>query len=222
MRKKRVDYNKEFSYGCNAELYCDVSLESYYTFESLYNKLINSDNFDDYYMLVIDDLNKNFINCIVYSQMCIESLLNYYILLYFDKETSEEIFDKLNIKQKLVFISKVLFNKNINKGSLLFDSVGFVMKNRNEFVHNKTNYMKYSDEPQSDDFDFKKDIMDDHRKIKKSIIAIIETATFLEDKKHENYMLEMLFLCDFEKLEKQKYREQAVKDFKIKMAIDDF
>ena len=83
MRKKRVDYNKEFSYGCNAELYCDVSLESYYTFESLYNKLINSDNFDDYYMLVIDDLNKNFINCIVYSQMCIESLLNYYILLYF-------------------------------------------------------------------------------------------------------------------------------------------
>ena len=52
------------------------------------------------------------------------------------------------------------------------------MKNRNEFVHNKTNYMKYSDEPQSDDFDFKKDIMEDHRKIKKSIIAIIERRHF--------------------------------------------
>lgn len=221
MRKKRVDYDKEFLYGCNAELYCDVSLESYYNFEELYNKLLKSDNFDDEYLLFADDLNKYFINCIVYSQMCIESLLNYYILLYLDKDTSEEIFDKLNIKQKLIFISKVLFNKNIDKGKLLFDSVGFVMKNRNEFVHNKTHYMKYSDEPQIEDFDFKKDIMEDYRKIKKSIIAIIETASFLENKKQENYLLEMLFLCDAEKLEKQKNREKAVKDFRIKMSIDE-
>ena len=221
MRKKIIDYNKEFSYGCNAELYCDVSLESYYNFENTYNQLIKSDKFEDDYILYIDDLYKHFINCIVYSQMCIESLLNFYILLYFDKITTEELFDKLNIKQKLVFISKVLFNKKINKGTVLFDSISFVVKNRNEFVHNKTKYMRYSDEPEYNITELKQDLLSDYRNIKKAIIAIIETATFLENKKQENYLLEMLFLCDAEKLDKQKHREKAVIDFKIKMSIDE-
>ena len=222
MRKKIVNYNEEFAYNCNAEIYCDTALESYYNYESIYQQLLKSTDFEDDYLKVMDKLDKNFINCIVYSQMCIESLLNYYILLYLDKETSEEIFDKLNIKQKLIFISKVLFNKKINKGTLLFDSVGILVKKRNELVHNKTKYMKYSDEPEYNLEDLKQDISEKFKIIRKAIIAIIQTATFLEDNKHENYMLEMLFLCDAEKLEEQKYREMAVKDFKIKMSIDDF
>ena len=82
--------------------------------------------------------------------------------------------------------------------------------------------MKYSDEPDYNLEDLKKDISEEFKIIRKAIIAIIQTATFLEDNRHENYMLEMLFLCDAEKLEEQKYREMAVKDFKIKMSIDDF
>ena len=222
MRKKIIDYNEEFSYGCNAELYCDVSLESYYNFESVYNKLIEYTSMDFDHIKMLDELNKHYINCIVYSQMCIESILNYYILLYIDKKTSEEIFDKLNIKQKLTFISEVLYDKKINKGTLLFDSIGFVMKDRNKFVHNKTSYMKYKDETEYTISDFKKDIMLDYKNIKKSIRAIIETATFLEDDMEENYMLEMLFICEAGKLEEQKFREKAVKDFKIKMSIDKF
>lgn len=222
MRKKIVDYDQEFAYDCNAEIYCDASLESYYNYECIYQQLLKSTDFEEDYIKVGESLNKNFINCIVYSQMCIESLLNYYILLYLDKETSEELFDKLNIKQKLTFISKVLFNKNINKGTLLFDSVGVLVKKRNELVHNKTKYMKYSDKPEYNLENFKKDLSEEFKIIKKAIIAIIQTATFLEDNRQENYMLEMLFLCDAEKLEEQKYREMAVKDFKIKMSIDDF
>lgn len=222
MRKKIRNYNEEFAYDCNAEIYCDTSLESYYNYKSTYQQLLKSADFEDDFIKVADSLNKDFINCIVYSQMCIESLLNYYILLYLDKETSEEIFDKLNIKQKLTFISKVLFNKKINKGTLLFDSVGILVKKRNKLVHNKTKYMKYSDEPDYNLEDLKKDISEEFKIIRKAIIAIIQTATFLEDNRHENYMLEMLFLCHAEKLEEQKYREMAVKDFKIKMSIDDF
>ena len=81
--------------------------------------------------------------------------------------------------------------------------------------------MKYSEEINYDKDDLKNDLIADFQIIKKAIIAIIETATFLEDAKHENYMLEMLFLCDAGKIEEQKYREIAVKDFKIRMSIDD-
>ena len=82
--------------------------------------------------------------------------------------------------------------------------------------------MNYSEEYNFDWDDLKKDILADSKIIKKAIIAIIEIATFLEDSKNENYILEMLFMCEFDKKEEQRYREKAVKDFKIKMNLDDF
>ena len=221
MRKKIINYHEEFAYGCNAELYCDIALENYYQFMSIYDKLIASSDLMDEYLSVDYSMFKKYINCIVFSQMCIESMLNYYISLYLDKKTSEEIFDKLNPKQKLIFISKMIHNRKINKGTQLFDSVGTVVKNRNILVHNKTKYMKYSEEVGFDEDDLRKDLKEDFNIMKKAIIAIIETASFLENAKQENYLLEMLFICDANRLEEQKYREQAVKDFKIRMSIDD-
>lgn len=218
MRENNND--KSFIIFNNAKMYCDIALENFYCVEKLYEELIELKEFYEFSLDKVVDFDKKAAISIVFSQMCIESLLNVYATNFFKQEELSEIFDKLSVKEKLVFVSTVIFEKEIDKGTRLFDSISKLVKQRNRHIHDKPYFITHEEyEKIENNFDSKKDLKDDFLLVKNGIVSIVEVAKFLQNKKQGLYILEYLFLSELDD-KNHRLKEKVIKEFRINFSTD--
>lgn len=75
---------------------------------------------------------------IVFSAMTIESFINDYAAIKLGDKFFNENIDRLQPISKLQVLSKISFDKELNKGEKLFSLLSKLFKNRNKLVHNKS------------------------------------------------------------------------------------
>ena len=107
----RTNNSNSFISFNNTKMYCDIALENYYYVKKLYKELIELKELDEFSLNKMIDFDKKAAISIVFSQMCIESLLNDYATKFFEQKELNDIFDKLSVKEKLVFVSTVILGK---------------------------------------------------------------------------------------------------------------
>ena len=219
MRKKILESSNYFTENFNANIYCDIALENYFLTKDVYKKILDASDPCDEYLTNYDYYHSKQIICTVFSQMCIESLLNDFIVEFLTKNEIDSFYDKLSIQDKIKFIAKFILNKKVKTDGILFNCLSLTTKNRNANIHNKSILISYKEfHAKEKEFKNIKLNKNDFQELfvlaKQSIIAIIETANFLSIPK-PGYctLLDMLFIGEYGK--DTDLRNMAVKEFKI-------
>lgn len=222
MRKKIIDYDYAFKINFNANIYCDIALENYFLTKSTYEEIMKAKNTCGEYLDRLDYYQGKQIACTVFSQMCIEALLNDFASDYLTRKEIEDFFDKLDIQKKIKFIAKFILHKKIRTDGVLFNNIKIMTKNRNESIHNKSKIITNDEyiameeklgEQELNNNDFREFFI----LAKQSISAIIETAKFLSNPSNDALIVEMLFIGQYDNNAQRELRNKAVKEFNIKL-----
>lgn len=118
----------------------------YKTFINNLNKIENSD-FND--LTKLEQLSKSFFNefhiIIVFSVMALETFINDYLAVCLTDDFYYQNLDRLNLLQKIEITFSLIWSDPIDKSKKLYKYLKDIIKERNHFVHTK-----------SQQFDFKK------------------------------------------------------------------
>lgn len=117
--------------------YAEIAMEHYYNAEQLYTQLISISDVTEA-MYIGTKIVKDTIICITYSHMALESFFNDYLATCLGDDIYYDSFDSLNPIQKFTFISKLILNRDIDKGQSYYGLLKELNKNRNALMHTKS------------------------------------------------------------------------------------
>lgn len=161
--------------------------------------------FDEYSSLV-----KSIVSTVVFSEMSIESFFNDYAAACLGDSEFYGSFDRLSVLGKFELISKFILNTTVEKGKSYYSHLKALIKQRDEYVHNKSSYSSfqgYSAQEieeihklhQSDDFEYaeplleKKEINDYLRTGLNSLKAIRDIANYFDEHDSNAHSIARLF-----------------------------
>ena len=106
---------------------------------------------------------------IIFSAMCLESIINQYAISRKSNKYFDNYLDKLNVKAKWVIIPKLLANAEFDCSSQAFELLDGVIKLRNDLVHYKSRIVIYGENQkeqiQRDEVKFRTDVQNSFKSI---------------------------------------------------------
>lgn len=217
--------------NCLASMYCEMAMQSYYHAHKFYNVVQRH----GYSYLAANEqfaMNKEIISTIIFSAMTIESFLNDYASACLGDTDFREYFDKLSPEGKLVLIAKFIFKTDIDKEQAYYSYFKTLIKQRNEYVHNKSNELcnQESGENKCDDnhidcdiptFD-KSEIEMDIRKARDSIKGIKAIADYFDQYDSSVHAVSRLFtpeMIPYVSKDEQRYKKFVFSELGIKVKL---
>lgn len=119
-----------------ASLYFDIAYKQFITDLNRYlqldkNSILELENFKD-------NLFANYHIVVVFSAMTLEAFVNDYLAVCLSDDFFYSNLDKLNIKQKIEVIYNIIWEIEFDKSEKLYNCIHNLIKERNEFVHSKS------------------------------------------------------------------------------------
>lgn len=118
----------------NASNYCEIVIDNYYAMQINLKNIQNNDDFEIFNSMV--EMEKHLAIITSFSAMTLESFCNYYLLLCLGKNKFE-IYEKLNLHEKIDFIFTFILESNLKRDEELYCLLKNLVKERNALIHNK-------------------------------------------------------------------------------------
>lgn len=121
--------------NCLVVFYSEMAFENYFEIKEISQKTYCTIEDVD---KIRHELDKKIILLTVLSEMAIESFLNDYAAKCLGDDTYFDTYDGMPLLNKLIFICKFLLNKEIEKDGEVYGHIKYLIKKRNDYVHNKS------------------------------------------------------------------------------------
>jgi hypothetical protein len=172
-----LDSRKKIDELCEGKKYFDVlshSKEENTLFHSLYHKS-----------------NSSAISSIVFQAFAVESYINFYGAKKLGKNTFNDHYERINIKDKIVIIPKVCTGRSFPKGEKVYELIKKLFTQRDKLVHHKgkgINFKECTEEAfvsiMHSNIEF---VFDDIDELVNTYPMLIKTLATLEDKTVDLY-----------------------------------
>lgn len=197
--------------GCLAWKYSWIAMVHYANVKESADRLMSKEGLDSDIFLLSNKANENAIVTVTMAAMALEAFFNDYAACRFGDKFFYDNFEGLRPIGKLQLISKFFFEREVDKGKLLYQRLDKLFKLRNSYVHNKSRTVsgvgmteveiKKMEEIDPDiswilpeEKEFVKKVADDARN---AISAIYETAKYFEEHDEEGYTYRWLLWENF-------------------------
>ncbi len=223
--EKQSIYPNTARQNCNCWMYAEIAVKNYYEAKKSYQTIRNN-NYAASDCHLESQMDENIIITCVFAAMSIESFLNNYAATCLGDKEYYDIFDNLSVIRKLMFISKFILSKDIDKGNSYLSNLRLLIKHRDSFVHNKSKQLNLEQyiskanvvdefvEPDAITLD-PKEIKQDLAMAQTAIKAMRDCARFFDDSDANSHALDIYFQKCMPETFREPYYNDVIKEFSI-------